>query len=152
MLLTLNALHLMSLLPRAAFLMNKSTVPAVATREPVTERVAVLRHGARLAVCTIEGEGGYRITATATAVFASALVDAVAMDRSLSGCFDAQDLFTLQQLDPHLRRAGVNIIQHRAGVTSPFKRSHHTPRHVRRSVMRPRAWRPSRPARPGFGC
>jgi hypothetical protein len=124
--LSLNALHLMSVLPRALFVRGKHPAPANATHEPVTEWVAVLRHGTRLAAATIEGEGGYRITATATAVFASALLDAVAKDPELTGCFDPQELFTLQQLGPHLRKAGINILHHEApgsAVAQPVGRA-----------------------------
>ncbi len=109
-LLVLNALRLMSVLPGTMFA-GKSTVPERITREPVTEWVSVLRHGTRLAACTIEGEGAYRTTVAATAVFASALLDAVAGNSDRSGCFDPQELFTLQQLDASLRTAGINVVR-----------------------------------------
>jgi hypothetical protein len=113
-------------------LLGEHPAAANATRERFTEWVAVLRHGTRLAAATIEGEGGYRITATATAVLASALLDAVAKNSELRGCFDPQELFTLQQLDPHLRQAGINILHHEApssAAAQPVGRALETPHH-----------------------
>jgi hypothetical protein len=114
-LLTANAAHLMSVLPRAMFVSGKSTVPEHVTNEPVTDWAAVLRQGTRLAARTIESEGAYRSTAAATAVFASALLERTAADANLAGCFDPQELFTLEQLDDPLRRAGVRIVEQRPG-------------------------------------
>jgi hypothetical protein len=56
-LLALNRLHHISALPRAAFVHGRKAVHSQATAEPVTEWVAVLRQGTRLAARTIEGQG-----------------------------------------------------------------------------------------------
>ncbi len=109
-LLALNTLRLMSVLPGTMFA-GKSTLPEKISREPVTEWVSVLRHGTRLVAYKIEGEGAYRTTAAATAVFASALLDSVTGDSDRSGCFDPQELFTLQQLTARLRTAGINVVR-----------------------------------------
>jgi hypothetical protein len=113
-LLALNRLGLMSRLPRAAFVRTHKAAPTEATAEPVTEWVAVRRRGMRLAATTIEGEGGYRMTAAATVVLADALLDAHGAPVPEPGCFDPQELFTLEQLEAGLRQAGVRVVRHPA--------------------------------------
>ena len=110
-LLAVNELRLMSTLPRAAFVRGPTTPPTEATTEPVTEWVAVRRRDTLLAATTIEGEAGYRLTAAATVVLADALLDENGPSAVEPGCFDPQELFTLEQLEADLREAGVRVVQ-----------------------------------------
>jgi hypothetical protein len=106
-LLALNKLRLMSTLPRRAFVPSGKTA-GEATTEPLTEWIAVRRHGTYLGAYTIEGAGGYPVTAVAAAVLADALM-AKASDRP--GCFEPQELVTLEELQADLRAGGVNVIR-----------------------------------------
>ena len=106
----LNRVGLLSRLPRSAFV-KPAEVPEQASAEPVVELVAVRHRGALLASATIEGSGGYQITAAASAVLAEALL----ADASLpAGLADPQDVVTLEQLEPALTDAGIRIAIHPA--------------------------------------
>jgi hypothetical protein len=79
-----------------------------ATIEPLTESIAVRRQRTCPGACTIEGAGGYRVTAAATAVLADALI-ATSSDRP--GCFDPQELFILEDLQTELRTSGADVVR-----------------------------------------
>jgi NAD(P)-dependent dehydrogenase (short-subunit alcohol dehydrogenase family) len=106
-LLALNKLRLMSTLPLGAFVPSDKP-NGEATTEHLTEWIAVRRNGTCLGACTIEGAGGYRVTAAATAVLADSLV-ATGADRP--GCFDPQELFTLEDLQAELRAGGIDVVR-----------------------------------------
>jgi hypothetical protein len=107
--LAVNALRLMRLLPRAAFVPRGSKRSAARTSEPLTEWVAVRRRGTRLAARTITGAGNYRVTAPATLVLAETLLDRANRDGPRPGCFEPPDLFALTELEEDLRRRGLAV-------------------------------------------
>jgi hypothetical protein len=107
---SLNALRMMSGIPRATFVAGRSRVPEEATSEPIVEWVAVRRAGERLAACAIEGRGDYRMTAASTVVFGQALLEVRAAERSRTGVFAPEELFTLMQLRSELERRGLRFI------------------------------------------
>jgi hypothetical protein len=107
--LALDRIGLLSRLPRAAFVRGSTAPQATASSEPVSEWVAVRRGDVRLAARTIEGSGGYRLTAAAVAVFADALLDDQGRATAKPGCFDPQDLFSLSNLQPQLVEAGIRV-------------------------------------------
>jgi hypothetical protein len=112
--LAVNALRLMRALPRAAFVPRGTNRRAELTTEPLTEWVAVRRHGTHLAARTITGAGNYRVTAAATLVLGETLLDRARRHGLRPGCFEPQDLFTLPELEGDLRRRGlaVNPVRH----------------------------------------
>jgi len=105
-----NALRIISLLPRAAFLAGRGGVPAELSREAICEWVAVGRAGRRMAVRTVEGDGDYRMTTAATVVFAEALLRRRAEDLAhRNGVCGVEDLFSLRELQPALEAGGLRI-------------------------------------------
>jgi hypothetical protein len=109
-LLVLNRLGVMSRLPRAAFVRRGEIDPEATSSDPVREWVAVLRDGSRLGARTIEGDGGYPMTASATLAFVDALLDPDHGGTRPSGCFDPDELLTLDALAPRLDAMGVHVV------------------------------------------
>jgi hypothetical protein len=103
-----NALRLMAALPRAAFVPRKAPSDELST-EPLTEWIAVLRNGERLAARTITAAGNYRVTAAATLVLAEALTNPARRDPVPPGCFEPQELFSLAELESDLRQRGLVV-------------------------------------------
>ena len=104
-LLAANAVGACRLLPRAQFVAERRGADG-GSRDPVAEWVAVLRGSRRLAAAAVECEGDYRATAVAAVAFAQR-----ALERDLPpGCYDPQELFTLEELAPGLARAGVRVV------------------------------------------
>jgi hypothetical protein len=108
-LLGINALRLMQMLPRAAFVPRAKNRTTELTTESLTEWVAVRREGTRLAARTITGAGNYRVTAAATLVLAEALLDPARGDGARPGCFEPQELFSLPVLEADLRQRGLAV-------------------------------------------
>jgi NAD(P)-dependent dehydrogenase (short-subunit alcohol dehydrogenase family) len=71
---TLNAVRLISKLPRAALGPGRRTAAEEASREPVAHSVAVLREGRRLDYRLVVGHGDFRMAASSSIVFAEALL------------------------------------------------------------------------------
>jgi hypothetical protein len=110
-LMAVNRLHLSLALPRAAFVAGNDA-PIEPTNEPLTEWIAVLRRGKRLAAATVEGKGGYLVTAVATAVLAEALLEpGRRTDPARRGCFEPHELWTLQQVKAGLRDGGLEVVR-----------------------------------------
>jgi hypothetical protein len=103
-----NRLGALTLLPRAAFVSGRGAGAGEPTREPFAEWVSVRRDGRRLAARTIEGKGDYRSTAAVAVAFADALLERG--DALPAGCFDPEDLFTLDELASRLHQAGISIV------------------------------------------
>ena len=108
-LLAANALRLMRALPRASFTAGRGRLPTEPSREPVCEWVAVSRGGELLAAKTIQGEGDYRSTLAAAVVFADALLARLSSENELRGVRGVEELFSLEQLEPALREAGIRV-------------------------------------------
>jgi hypothetical protein len=102
-------LRLLRLLPRPPRLSAETVARASLTREPKVDWAAVGRGGRRLAARSVEGEGGYRLTAAAAVAFAEALAERRASDGGLTGVHGAEELFTLAELRPGLEARGVAI-------------------------------------------
>jgi NAD(P)-dependent dehydrogenase (short-subunit alcohol dehydrogenase family) len=107
--LIVNALRLMTALPLDAFVPRRKEPADALSSEPVTEWVAVLRKGERLAARTITGAGNYRVTAAATLVLAEKLTNPARRDRVRPGCFEPQELFSLAELEADLRQRGLAV-------------------------------------------
>jgi hypothetical protein len=101
---TLNALGLMSVLPRAPFAVNRGGKGA-ASKEPTAVWVGARLGGERLGASMLECEGDYRSTAAAARVFAEALVDG----QFQPGCFNPEDLFSLDDLLSEFEDVGLRI-------------------------------------------
>ena len=101
---TMNALRLMSVLPRAAFTVARGR-EAEASREPTAIWVGARRGTEQLGVSVIECEGDYRTTAAAAAVFGEGLLDG----HNRPGCFNPEDLFSLSDLLPALSNVGLRV-------------------------------------------
>src|SRR5262245_6708460 len=106
-----NALRIISRLPRAAFFAGRGGVPTELSREAICEWVAVGRGGRRIAVSTIEGDGDYRMTTAATAVFVEALLRRRACDLDSNGVRGVEELLSLRELRPALEARGLRMTE-----------------------------------------
>jgi hypothetical protein len=100
----MNALRLISFLPRATFTLDRGGA-AEASREPTAVWVGARRGTKRLGASLLECEGDYRTTAAAARVFGEALLDG----RGRPGCFNPEDLFTLSDLLPAFDDVGLRV-------------------------------------------
>lgn len=82
-----------------------------ASREPVAHWIAAKRRGRRLAARSLECAGHYEHAARCALVFAETLLDA----RRSGGCFDPEELFTLDELAPRLARSGISTVARPVG-------------------------------------
>ncbi len=96
-LLAVNALGATRWIPNRALLAGKRRVPAELSREPKCDVVAVSLGGRRLGARAIRGNGDYAMTVAATVAFAEQL-----LRRDAHGCVGAEELFTLDDVMPHL--------------------------------------------------
>jgi hypothetical protein len=101
---TMNALRLISLLPRAAFARDRGK-KADASREPTAIWVGARRGSERLGVSVLECDGDYRTTAAAARVFGEALLSG----RVRPGCFNPEDVFSLGDLLPAFEGIGLRV-------------------------------------------
>lgn len=101
---TMNALRLISVLPRAAFTRDRRSTPE-ASREPTAIWVGARRGAERLGASVLECEGDYRTTAAAARLFGEGLLDG----RGRPGCFNPEDLFSLSDLLPALNDVGLRV-------------------------------------------
>jgi hypothetical protein len=99
----LNRLHLMRLLPRAAFAVRRGDQHE-ASREPTAVWTGARLGAERLGASIIECRGDYRTTAASARVFGEKL----AIGRR-PGCFNPEDVFTLRDLTTPLGEIGIHI-------------------------------------------
>jgi hypothetical protein len=109
-LLVLNALGLLSRLPRRFFTLGRRWTQRRTTGEPKRDVLAVTRAGHRLAACYVEGVGDYQMTASATVTFAEALLARRKDDPGIRGVLGADELFELDELRPGFERRGIRIL------------------------------------------
>jgi hypothetical protein len=102
----LNAVRLISALPRASFTAGSTKASDELSEEPICEWTAVMRNGSRLASRAIEGRGYYRMTVAATSVFADALSR---LPNGATGVRSIDHLLTLPEILPALERRGIAI-------------------------------------------
>jgi hypothetical protein len=105
--LALNARGELSKLPRSAVAAKPPAQPGKASQEPVAHWVAASRRGQRLAALTVECEGDFVNAARSTVVFARAQLER----RQRPGCFDPEEVFVLNDLEPTLHAAGIRIVR-----------------------------------------
>jgi hypothetical protein len=101
---TMNTLRLISVLPRAGFARDRGS-KADASREPTAIWVGARRGSKRLGVSVLECDGDYRTTAAAARVFGEALLSG----RVRPGCFNPEDVFSLDDLLPALEGVGLRV-------------------------------------------
>lgn len=77
-----------------------------ASGEPVVHWIAAKLRGRRIAARTLRCRGNYLHAAGCALVFAETLLE----KRPGGGCFDPEELFTVEELEPRLARAGVSIV------------------------------------------
>ena len=102
----LNSARLMSILPAASFTAGAGKVADEPSAEPICEWVGVARDGQRLAACTLQGRGYYRMTSAATLAFAEALMGSVDGKR---GLLSIDELITLNAVRPVLQQHGIAV-------------------------------------------
>jgi hypothetical protein len=77
-----------------------------ASSEPVAHWIAAISRGRRLGARTVECRGDYLHAAKSAVVFADVL-----LGRSRTGgCFDPDEICTLADIEPALRKAGIAIV------------------------------------------
>jgi hypothetical protein len=109
-LLALNAFGLLSRLPSRFFTLGRRWTQRRTTSEPKRDVLAALRGGHRLAACSVNGVGDYRMTAAATAAFAEALLARRAKEPTLRGVLGAEEFFELTELRPGFEQRGIRIV------------------------------------------
>ena len=77
-----------------------------ANPEPVAHWIAAIRGERRLGVSIVRCRGELVQTARSAVVFAQSLLD----DPPGGGCFDPEEVCTLEDLGPMLQAAGISII------------------------------------------
>jgi hypothetical protein len=102
----INRMHLMSVLPKAAFLIGRGGATEEASKHPCAIWIGVRRGNKRLGASILECEGDYRTTAACARVFGEALLERPTQP----GCFNPEDLFSLDDLLPALGEVGLRVI------------------------------------------
>jgi len=105
-LLTLNDVGALSRLSKSLFRRRAPDGNGIASREPVAHWIAATRGERRLGVSVVRCQGELVHTARSAVVFAQALLERPPG----GGCFDPEEVSTLQDLGPRLRAAGISII------------------------------------------
>lgn len=82
-----------------------------ASREPVAHWIAAKLRGRRLAARTLECAGHYAHGAQCTVMFAENLLE----EPRRGGCFDPDEVFTLDELKPKLARSGICTVDQPGG-------------------------------------
>lgn len=106
-LLALNGVGVMKLLPPAAFQAGRKRVPAEPTAEPVAMWVGALSGERVLGARSFRCAGDYLSTAAIALGLGERLLAAGASGRT--GCFDPDELFSLDDLEPGWRAAGIEV-------------------------------------------
>jgi hypothetical protein len=96
----------MTKLQRRAFEAEPPGGPGTAGGEPIAHWIAAVSHGRRLGARTIECKGDFIHAARATVAFAHALLASAPRP----GCFDPEELFLLDELEPKLRAFGIEVV------------------------------------------
>lgn len=99
----INALHLMRVLPRAAFTVKREEQDK-ASKEPTVVWIGARLGAERLGASIIECEGDYRTTAALARTFGEKLVI-----NSRPGCFTPEDLFSLGDIAAPLQEIGLRV-------------------------------------------
>ena len=105
----LNAVRLISKLPRAAAGSGRRTAVEEASREPVAHSVAVLREGLYLDYGLVVGQGDFRMAASSSIVFAEALLGRDGCVAAQPGAWYPEEVLSLNRVEASLRRAGIDV-------------------------------------------
>ena len=107
-LLRLNNAGAMANMPRSLIKSRKQPADRTTGNEAIAHWVAANRAGRRLAARTVECVGGSLSAARSTVVFA----DALRSEPPPSGCFNPEEIWTLNGLEGMLRAAGISVVSH----------------------------------------
>jgi hypothetical protein len=105
-LLTLNDVGALTRLSKSVIRARLPDGNETAYAEPVAHWIAAIRGDRRLGVSIVRSPGELVHTARSAVVFAQSLLK----DPPGGGCFDAEEICTLDQLQPSLQAAGISII------------------------------------------
>ena len=105
LLLEFNGASAMNQLPISLLGLRTRSDAGIASDEPVAHWIAAIRSGRRLCVRTVECRGDFLHAARSTVVFADALLSR----DGPGGCFDPEEIFTLNDLAAELRAVGVTV-------------------------------------------
>ncbi|MFB7718651.1 hypothetical protein [Nocardia sp. NPDC056100] len=100
----LNPLGLLPDIPEAPFHLGRHSIPPHPTTEPILHWIATSRQGTPLDIRTVECAGGYQHAAQAALIFGNTL-----LQTSPPGCFNPEELLTLNSLHPQLNTAGIRV-------------------------------------------
>ncbi|HTT29376.1 MAG TPA: hypothetical protein VMG37_13265 [Solirubrobacteraceae bacterium] len=92
--------------PRSLIGSRKPPLGGSASDEPVAHWIAAIRRGRRLGARTVECAGDYLHAAKSAVVFADVLLGR----QRTGGCFDPDEICTLADIEPALRKAGVAVV------------------------------------------
>jgi hypothetical protein len=107
-LLAMNAIGAIRMLPRSAFRATPLRDGHAPSEEPVTHWIAVLDHGERMAVRTIETAGDYAAAASVTVEMAEALIGP---NRLRAGVFTPGEVLALDELVAGLDRERIRVVR-----------------------------------------
>jgi len=105
-LLELNRAGGMTMPPRSLIGSRKPPLGGVASNEPVAHWIAAISRGRHVSARTVECSGDYVHAAKSAVVFADTLL----RRQRTGGCFDPDEICTLTDIEPALRKAGVAIV------------------------------------------
>jgi hypothetical protein len=106
-LLALNRVGAMRAVPNRALLAGHRRIPQVLSQEPKRDLVAVTLGGRPLRAMSIEGNGDYAMTVTASTAMADLLLDAGSA--LACGCSGAEEVFEYEQLHTALIERGIVV-------------------------------------------
>jgi hypothetical protein len=111
-LLELNAAGATAELPRWLIGSRRTSTDLAASSEPVAHWVAAYRGERRLAARTVQCRGDLLHAARSTVVIADALL----RQETRGGCFDPEEISTLDDLESQLRAAGIVVVPYAESV------------------------------------
>lgn len=111
-LLELNRNGGMTALPRFLIGPRNPAAGGAASHEPVAHWIAAIRGGRRLGARTVECQGDFVHAAKSALAFADALLGRP----RVGGCFDPDEICTLADIEPALRRTGITIVPRNTAV------------------------------------
>jgi hypothetical protein len=105
-LLELNAANALDALPRQLVGARSPVADGTPSDEPVAHWIAAVREGRRLDARTVQCRGDFLHAARSTIVFADALLSGA----QRAGCFDPEEICTLDAVQAKLHAAGITIV------------------------------------------
>jgi NAD(P)-dependent dehydrogenase (short-subunit alcohol dehydrogenase family) len=105
----LNAVRVISRLPRAAVGSGRHAAVEDASHESVAHSVAVLRTGQVLDYRLVVGQGDFRMAASSSIVFAEALVGQDGRLAPQPGAWYPEEVLSLKLVEASLRQAGIDV-------------------------------------------